>query len=1101
MKEQKTNNGKNGGLLKGDSHDNGGIKVVITDDNRPVEVEGGEVIINKHAAKKHWKTLSKINQSAGNGVPITEPQFKAGGNLENQIIYYKQLISDDRKRLKNSSGGESENILQNISYNTKMLNRVKKQSKTHIKKLTNGGDVYDSQLKAGGGVGEDGIVDLFDDYDNIPPKIQKILDKYSKAFEDGDYKGLAKALKEVEAKGYTFEYYLDGQAYGLRPKNVPLNKLQGFEDEEEDVEENAFKTGGKIIEFNPNHVPPSDVIQYALKIKNNHPEIWKLGGNIFGNEAFENIYRAYKRGNWLDSEEWMYIKWRSYVARHKKDFRIEGVIAMLKWCDKVEKGWSYMKQLIESEIKKKANKSGWKTKKNIRMSEGGNTEQYKTIAFFTNKKFKIFDGKKTFSEIKKSFGITPLKLDTIKLKTKDLTNSELFIKWSENELLNKYNEVLYPSNLYFSIIKEGENNIVKNAFWENELTGEKYEYDAENIAWVKDIRFDNGGNVEDLISKGIVELKMFDTTPEHAKEYGLQSFNPLYVQTFCISEPKRLKGLGKKVLAYIEKYAIENEHDVVFGHITQKAKFSKDNRQTFYSDVEMIKNWLHSKGYSINEENNDFHKVINSQKNPDIRFEGGGEVITYRNKYNKKYGYDLDESHDLEQISKDTGVSLKGLQEIYNKGIGAYKTNPESVRSNVTSKEQWAMGRVYSSVMGGKASKVDSNELKMEKGDLIESTFEFKKWQKENMPINGVTDFELKDGTSISVDWINLIILISKKLRGLDYVENKEKYRNTKYNSFLNRVKKLALGEVSFEISNNKQHLIEHSKFVDRKTEIVDTNKLKMEDGGEIKQNNLSRTSSENLKIELSNLLKEGRTSEANDIARELKSRGQSQSNVSHGMGFNDFMKKTVTKKEVVPEIVFETMDLGIKLINEDYYSKIIEIPELAPYIKDIKTLNLGKKGWKFQFGSSREWAGLCSAQSTSNGQLDKRNVYVSIQFVKGDDNWKQEVQNTIYHELAHAIIFEIFLFGNKMKQLDDIDPSYNTTQGHGMLFTKVCNALGSGKHDCGRYYTNLKAGDMFKKRRYVCRFCGNKQFGESENFATKCSKCNKPVIIESNVI
>jgi hypothetical protein len=56
------------------------------------------------------------------------------------------------------------------------------------------------------------------------------------------------------------------------------------------------------------------------------------------------------------------------------------------------------------------------------------------------------------------------------------------------------------------------------------------------------------------------------------------------------------------------------------------------------------------------------------------------------------------------------------LQKIYNKGIGAYKTNPESVRPNVKSKEQWAMARVYSAVMGGKASKVDSNELKMNNG-------------------------------------------------------------------------------------------------------------------------------------------------------------------------------------------------------------------------------------------------------------------------------------------------------------------------------------------------------------------------------------------------
>ena len=88
--------------------------------------------------------------------------------------------------------------------------------------------------------------------------------------------------------------------------------------------------------------------------------------------------------------------------------------------------------------------------------------------------------------------------------------------------------------------------------------------------------------VEDLISKGVVELKMFDTKPEHAKEYGLDSKKPLYVQTICVSENERLKGICNKVLQYIDDYAIKNGHDVVFGHITQKAQFSKDNRETFF---------------------------------------------------------------------------------------------------------------------------------------------------------------------------------------------------------------------------------------------------------------------------------------------------------------------------------------------------------------------------------------------------------------------------------------------------------------------------------------------------------------------------------------
>lgn len=202
-----TNNGKRGGVLKGKPHYNskgepvGGIKAVVTDGSgkTPVELEGGEVIINKEASKKHWKELSRINQSAGNGVPIHAPD-----------------------------GAEDEDI--------------------------------------------------------------------DPVYEDGG--------------------------------NV------------------------KKIIFNPNHLPNRWIITYGVKLKKNHPQIWGMAGNIFGNEAFMNLKRVLDRGYWLDSEEWMYIKWRSYVARHAGDSQLKGVVAMIKWGDKIDKGWAYMKDVIQEEIDK-----------------------------------------------------------------------------------------------------------------------------------------------------------------------------------------------------------------------------------------------------------------------------------------------------------------------------------------------------------------------------------------------------------------------------------------------------------------------------------------------------------------------------------------------------------------------------------------------------------------------------------------------------------------------------------------------------------------------------------------------------------------------------
>jgi hypothetical protein len=87
-------------------------------------------------------------------------------------------------------------------------------------------------------------------------------------------------------------------------------------------------------------------------------------------------------------------------------------------------------------------------------------------------------------------------------------------------------------------------------------------------------------------------------------------------------------------------------------------------------------------------------------------------VLTYKNKFNKKYGFKLDESHSLEEISKISGYQLKHLKIIFDKGIGAYKTNPSSVRPQVKSAEQWAYARVYASIdPTSKASVVDKEHL------------------------------------------------------------------------------------------------------------------------------------------------------------------------------------------------------------------------------------------------------------------------------------------------------------------------------------------------------------------------------------------------------
>jgi hypothetical protein len=66
-----------------------------------------------------------------------------------------------------------------------------------------------------GWFGDGGEIDLFEHYEDIPPHVKKVLDKYKEGLEEGDYKTLEKAKNELESIGYTFDYDLGGGAYNL----------------------------------------------------------------------------------------------------------------------------------------------------------------------------------------------------------------------------------------------------------------------------------------------------------------------------------------------------------------------------------------------------------------------------------------------------------------------------------------------------------------------------------------------------------------------------------------------------------------------------------------------------------------------------------------------------------------------------------------------------------------------------------------------------------------------------------------------------------------------------------------------------------------------
>jgi len=108
-------------------------------------------------------------------------------------------------------------------------------------------------------------------------------------------------------------------------------------------------------------------------------------------------------------------------------------------------------------------------------------------------------------------------------------------------------------------------------------------------------------------------------------------------------------------------------------------------------------------------------------------------VVSNKNKFNAKYGFTKDASHSRAEISRLTGIPIGILNQVFRRGVGARKTNPQSVRKVSSGKkvggsslkgkmsaEQWAQARIYSFVMKqpgtwGKADKDLADKVRARK--------------------------------------------------------------------------------------------------------------------------------------------------------------------------------------------------------------------------------------------------------------------------------------------------------------------------------------------------------------------------------------------------
>ncbi len=125
--------------------------------------------------------------------------------------------------------------------------------------------------------------------------------------------------------------------------------------------------------------------------------------------------------------------------------------------------------------------------------------------------------------------------------------------------------------------------------------------------------------------------------------------------------------------------------------------------------------------------------------------------LTNKQKFNLKYGQKRDQPNSKKDISKLTGIPMRILDAVYDRGLAAHKNNPESVRQLGTGKkiggkslkgkmspQQWSISRVYSFVMkqAGTWGKADK--------DLADQVRKLKKKPKQKKGLTEAQEKRLK---------------------------------------------------------------------------------------------------------------------------------------------------------------------------------------------------------------------------------------------------------------------------------------------------------------------------------------------------------------------
>ena len=683
------------GLYLGKSHAEGGIPAVNTDTGQHIEVEGKEYKIcnSAYSSNKILRYSNKTNKEILDDIHDNfSCRFNKNEVKNGEFIICKVVVLDPTKRSRKGTVRQILDEMQsekscNVSQGAAMLkNGGSISSKKTIIEIDFGNykenyvltkdnleDIWSILLNDKSVVGfayinKDGF-DLYDLEPNKTARVQQVIRLWNKSYK-----------YEKESANYSY-----GGSYN-REKMDKLNKLS---------KEYQLSANKLISKMNPNEL---------MSLRN------EADYDVFGNITEYEYGNSFKNGGEVKGK----MKPTLYISNPSLN-SLNQIVYKIKFSeDSLRLLFNSKKELVNEADFFEYSICDWKRVENIEFKTNYQSESFSQYMYNNEGVFR----KSNHWGCGIATCIWTLDGDSIAVKD-DLIGfakwEDFFVYFVRNKLNDRKQESIKAERIKNVIVKaicENEANWLhvleqSLSFKKGVVESIKKATNNTNINGVKVIQgaimLKNGGEVESLISKSILELNFYETTPEHAKEFGIEAKKPLYVKNLCVSENERLKGIGKKVLNYLEDYARKNRNDVIFGYVARKASFTKDSRQSFFCDVDMIKNWLHNNGYAINEESNDFHKVVKyddgtnttfDSKNPDIRYEQGGEISEDDKIYKEWTELVNMSASELKAFMKTDEGKDAGLDPKEAKRLGI-KSGQESARWIIkmksTNKDKWTL--------------------------------------------------------------------------------------------------------------------------------------------------------------------------------------------------------------------------------------------------------------------------------------------------------------------------------------------------------------------------------------------------------------------------